>query len=153
VVFGFGAIGGVVAFWLMYNKKQWLYAGAVTAISVNLLLNGIFYKQLSVYESGAQAGKFLRAENIENTNVWFWQNCNHAFDFYFGRYIPVAYSMEDLPDGAYMLAFSDQLADTPEGWHEVERFAHHSPTLITLPFLNPTTRHQHVTWLRILKKQ
>lgn len=139
----------------LYNQckiKNIIVEGALTAVALNILLNGVFYKQLSVYESGAQAGRWLKEQSDVSGNVYFWNGCNHALDFYGGGYLPMLSSLDGAKDGDILFAYSNELTEIPFGWTLLKTFVHHTPTLLTLPFINPQTRAAHVVELRVLMK-
>jgi len=152
LIFVVAVASACYALFIQAKTNKILVGGALTAIALNILLNGVFYRQLSVYESGAQAGRWLKEQSEKEGTVYFWNGCSHALDFYGGAYLPVLSRLDDAVEGDLLFAYSNELPQVPEDWRMLAAFEHHTPTLLTLPFINPATRANHVVQLRVFRK-
>lgn len=136
--------------------SQLVFAPFLTAVVVNLVMNGHFYPTLLRYQTGSVVGQEV-AKNYatEKNNFYVYDiapaedyNIFHsALDFYTQRTTPVYRSLKELQA---QMSHSPLLYTDQQGWdsikaagiaHEVLRtYQNFHVTGLTLPFLNPATR-------------
>lgn len=134
-----------IALALLWAKELSYFVASVvtTAISLNLFLNVHFYPELMQYQGGIKAAQYAKAQNIQPSSLYYFQNKNHDFEFYYGHIVPFAsdsflqhyhgwvYSEADVI--SYLQYLQIPIKNTVA-------FNHYPVQLLNWKFLNPKTR-------------
>jgi len=129
--------------------KKMLYSGVIAAAIVNMALNTSFYPQLLQFQAGSVAArKISQSRDLKDREIYLYEMSSHSFDFYSRAIHPYcdAYSLKGkLTGNQPIFLFADERGI--ETLHEhhyqyaiIEEFLHHHPTLLTIEFLNPSSR-------------
>lgn len=151
----------VLIFRLFGSKRppfsQLVFAPFLTALVVNLVMNGHFYPTLLRFQTGSVVGQAI-VENFQNEREDFFvydiapeanYNIFHsALDFYTKRTTPVLRSLGTLQTQANkksMLLYTDEdglksLQSAGIKHETLKQYQNFHVTGLTLPFLNPATR-------------
>lgn len=152
----------------IYNAMPAYFCAIFWAIvSFNLVLNGIFYPQLTQYESGYQAAKIYKRKQLQD-NSFVAQNygiSNHAFDFYTqqsNKPITNTSDLRTILTKQNIAVYTDEagLKDiiaahiTPQS---IDTLPHFAVTRLNIKFLNPTRRNAQLNerfllWLPLMDK-
>lgn len=116
------------------------------------LLNLFFYPQLLGYQSGREAALLLNKKAVPINQSGLYEVSSHSFDFYRLGIVPY-YNYGTLHTGVLIQGIDYHLYTNDEGLSrlpsedvvvkEIQTLPHHHPGLLTLAFLNPSTRSAH----------
>lgn len=144
-------VNGVSLFVLSYKnitkkRVQFLLPFFITSIGVNLLLSTAFYPKLLQFQMGNNAAAFIKQKQIEKSELKLYGIHNsNALHFYANHIFPFKKSPSDFLPSEKVLTSKDSLSSfvplfsEAKVIHEGNQF---SVSLLTLPFLNPTTREK-----------
>ena len=129
--------------------QKWIAMSLVLMIGLNLILNSFFYPHLLQYQWGNALVKEAKENKweIKKSTLYKIPNSN-AFHFYGQHVFPVIQDSSLLKEGQWVVADSipaqQLLLDFPNSsiLYHGNRF---HVTLLTLEFLNPTTRNKELT--------
>jgi hypothetical protein len=121
-----------------------IYAALITIIGVNFLLDTHFYPSLLKYQAGSVAGKYIKHQDIDTDQVFFYNGRAHSYDFY-AEAIIKEISIDDIAtvQGAYIITNDPGLAMIEEAGikFQIEKdFDSYPVTQLSLEFLRPSTR-------------
>ncbi len=129
--------------------QKWVRMSLVLMIGLNLILNSFFYPHLLQYQWGNELAKVAKEKNwdIKKAALYKMPNSN-AFHFYGQHIFPVIQDSTLLKEGQWLVVEAKPakqvLADFPKSkiLYQGNRF---HVTLLTLTFLNPSTRAEALT--------
>ncbi len=129
--------------------QKWVSMSLVLMIGLNLILNSFFYPHLLAYQWGNELAKLSKANNwdIKKAALYKMPNSN-AFHFYGQHIFPVIQDSSLLNEGQWLVVEAKPakqlLANFPNSkiMYQGNRF---HVTLLTLTFLNPSTRAEELT--------
>ena len=129
--------------------QKWVRMSLVLMIGLNLILNSFFYPHLLQYQWGNELAKVAKEKNwdIKKAALYKMPNSN-AFHFYGQHIFPVIQDSTVLKEGQWLVVEAKPakqvLADFPKSkiLYQGNRF---HVTLLTLTFLNPSTRAEALT--------
>lgn len=129
--------------------QGWINMSLVLMIGLNLILNSFFYPHLLEYQWGNELAKQAKEKNLDIKKAALYKIPNsNAFHFYGQHIFPVIQDSSTLKEGQWVVADSipaqQLLLDFPNSsiLYHGNRF---HVTLLTLEFLNPTTRNKELT--------
>ena len=129
--------------------QKWIAMSLVLMIGLNLILNSFFYPHLLQYQWGNALVKEAKQNKWEIKKAALYKIPNsNAFHFYGQHVFPVVQDSSLLKEGQWVVADSipaqQLLLDFPNSsiLYHGNRF---HVTLLTLEFLNPTTRNKELT--------
>jgi len=160
----FGSMDGPWGLWIFFGTiicminigpkhqnliQRWINMSLVLMIGLNLILNSFFYPHLLQYQWGNELAKVAKEKkwDIKKAALYKMPNSN-AFHFYGQHVFPVIQDSSLLKEGQWVVADSipaqNLLVDFPNSvvMYQSKRF---HVTLLTLEFLNPSTRDKELT--------
>jgi hypothetical protein len=139
--------------WFGYIKQSTLYNKSfffslLTAIGVNFILNTHVYPQILKYQSGNTIGRYLVENKIQANQFLNFTNYGRALDFYAQQFIPrhnfESESKSTISQLNNYLLIDENQYNTFKTYHInhqlIQKFEDYPVTLLTLLFLNPSTR-------------
>jgi hypothetical protein len=138
--------------YFFFAEKDWIQRlivpAAFSIISLNLILNLHAYPELLKYQSGSVAAKIINQHNPRKSEIFFYRVFGNSFEFYTQHISPVLKNENDLFD---QLSKSDlwiytdkdgvkEITDSGLFPDNVTPLKHYHITMLTLNFLNPSTR-------------
>ncbi|MFN4147448.1 MAG: ArnT family glycosyltransferase [Runella sp.] len=160
--------------WRLYGRQrpafsQLVFAPFLTALVANLALNAHFYPTLLTYQTGSVVGQFMQKQPREALERFYvydiapveeYNIFHSALDFYSRRTTPVLRKTDDVKNLLHsekpLWLYTDQqgldsLRASGMKTEEVQRYQKFHVTGLTLPFLNPATRHTETKTAYLLK--
>ncbi len=129
--------------------QKWITMSLVLMIGLNLIMNSFFYPNLLKFQWGNQLANVASAQNLDIKKVASYKIPNsYAFHYYGLHIFPVIKDSSLLKEGQWLVVDSlpakQVMADFPNSkiLYKGNRF---HVTLLTLQFLNPTTRAAELT--------
>jgi 4-amino-4-deoxy-L-arabinose transferase-like glycosyltransferase len=129
--------------------QRWIAMSLVLMIGLNIILNSFFYPNLLQYQWGNALVKVAKEKKWDLKKVFLYKIPNsYAFHFYGQHVFPVIQDSSLLKEGQWVVADSipaqNLLVDFPNSvvMYQSKRF---HVTLLTLEFLNPSTRDKELT--------
>jgi hypothetical protein len=129
--------------------QRWIAMSLVLMIGLNIILNSFFYPNLLQYQWGNALVKVAKEKKWDFKKVFLYKIPNsYAFHFYGQHVFPVIQDSSLLKEGQWVVADSipaqNLLVDFPNSvvMYQGKRF---HVTLLTLEFLNPSTRDKELT--------
>jgi len=129
--------------------QRWIAMSLVLMIGLNIILNSFFYPNLLQYQWGNALVKVAKEKKWDFKKVFLYKIPNsYAFHFYGQHVFPVIQDSSLLKEGQWVVADSipaqNLLVDFPNSvvMYQSKRF---HVTLLTLEFLNPSTRDKELT--------
>jgi hypothetical protein len=139
--------------WFGYIKQNNLFNKAfffslLTAIGVNFILNTQVYPQILKYQSGNTIGRYLVENKIQANQFLNFTNYGRALDFYGQQFIPrhnfESESKSTISQLNNYLLMDENQYNTFKTYHInhqlIQKVEDYPVTLLTLLFLNPSTR-------------
>lgn len=125
----------------------WLSASGMAF--VNIVLTNHMYTTLLQYQAGSQAGKYIHAHNIPTSEVAIFKMDDplNSIQFYAQGSIVSIDTLPQLQSRKYVLTMNPGLQRLKEGNYKYDvlyRNVSFKVSELTLPFLNPKTRHNEV---------
>jgi hypothetical protein len=142
------------------NRYRQLIVPSLVAITgANFALNAHVYPELFKYQSPGVVAKYVQEKGIDPDKFFFYKTHMHSLDFYSKRIVPSLEqtgSLENFsPESTYWvytnadgLSILEALQVNPQ---IVETFDHFQVAILTLPFLNPSTREKAIEKRFLLK--
>ncbi len=137
-----------------FSKESILYTSFFTFVFCTFFLNAFAYPNLLKYQASSEAGMYvheqqLDLDNLYQLNIWW-----RGFHYYAGKTVP------EFHDELYQadketLVYTDQegldyLASKYE-LVELQQFPHFNVTRLSIPFLNPNTRANYLSYHYLIK--
>jgi hypothetical protein len=129
--------------------NQIIYSALITIIGVNFLLDTHFYPTLLQFQAGSVAGKTIAAERIPTDSIYAFNTISHPLDFYAQTIVKL--TDEDFIShnpGIWIYTTQsgkNQLEEKGIDFTKVRPFESYPVTLLTMEFLNPSTRAEAVS--------
>jgi 4-amino-4-deoxy-L-arabinose transferase-like glycosyltransferase len=146
----------IVFFWVVMNRKwesarfHLVFLPAITAILVNSYLNFSFYQGLLPYQPSVKISEYFRRSGQSPEKLFVYRyGASHSLDFFTRKTNLVIYEPKDIQMvGAKFLVtdeagFLELYKALPEV-RLVRVYPDYQVQFISLPFLNPATRANHV---------
>lgn len=119
----------------------------ITIVGVNLILNSHFYPNLVTYQSGSQAGKYVKENGIPESQLYCFLTAPYSLDFYAGfptQSINEGTLIGKLPPGSYYFFTSqqgfDEFIDLKYSVKTIQGFPDFPITNLTFTFLDASQR-------------
>jgi hypothetical protein len=136
-----------------------VFPAVATSLLLFVYMFNFFYPKLLTFQSGMMAGKWLKANNIQQTpamyNAW-----SYSFEFYAPGYVSYIRNTEELKifinkDGSRSIytkeEYLPELQSQGYKFEVLQTFSNFHISMITLPFLNPKTREKAVEKFVLIK--
>jgi 4-amino-4-deoxy-L-arabinose transferase-like glycosyltransferase len=147
----------LAAFYVYFRSKDTdgriLLPALLGIMAANLSLDGYIYPKLLVYQNAREVGEKVRSNGGEHKFYVFGPTASHSLDFY-SRQIVQDISLEVIrqkltSEDLWIYTDAgglDQLrAIPPDEKGSIEEYKHFEVALLTIPFLNPASRDQHIS--------
>lgn len=148
----FGCYIGLITLWrfLQGSGRRIITAAAVTAVLFNLFMALHFYPNLLKYQAPANAARYLISQKADVKSVCKYEARSSAMDFYFGNIIPNLNPEDIFPKaGTHFWIYTDEICRQDlldKGLKPLQEvvFKGYSVSLVSLPFLDPSTRESRL---------
>jgi hypothetical protein len=145
---------GLYRIWLLRSGSMYAFGWiAWLWICVNMYLNLSFYPALLQYQPAVSIAATLDAEPERRDGFYVYQTgASHSLDFYTGRTNLILYNAGDIKDykARHLITDAAGLKDIGASGISVRvlhAYSNYPVQFLSLPFLNPATRDQHIPYL------
>ncbi|MEE9438036.1 MAG: glycosyltransferase family 39 protein [Saprospiraceae bacterium] len=130
------------------NFKAVVFATAITAIGINLILNGHTYPSLLTYQSTSIVGKWLKDHPKEKIHFTCFKKHMHAIDFQGGKTFSFKSSISELTfNDKYLYTDDIGLLELENGnisYKIIQAYEDFAVTRLNIKFLNPKSRKENI---------
>lgn len=142
------------------RKGSLVVLTALVAIVANLTMSTWFFEPLLQLQSSAQVGRYIKTNNLQKEVAVYGQGVwGYAMDFYSESVVKVSTDKKEIGkwyaqnDGLYVFTRDVFVQDLEVDYNveKIKTFIHRGPNHLTLPFLNPSTRDEHLKTFVLLK--
>ena len=147
-----GLIFFLTSFYFLWIKRsltnQLIYSALFTIIGVNFMLDTHFYPTLLEFQAGSIAGKVIVEEKIPKDAVYAYKTISHPLDFYSRRIVQLT-DKEFISNNPGIWVFTTEagkveLEKANIEFSDMKEFKSYPVTLLTMEFLNPSTRSEAI---------
>jgi 4-amino-4-deoxy-L-arabinose transferase-like glycosyltransferase len=134
---------------------KWFYMSVVLMLAVNTFMNTHFYPNLLKLQWGNQLAKVIKTKNWNKDSLKLYKIPNSNAFHYYGQHIfPNVKDSLQLNEGDWVI--TDAVNDSSLNIQFAHSIQHYKSnrfhvTMLSLPFLNPTTRPQEITPFEVIE--
>ncbi len=148
VMIGVAIWVGVLTLFNTPSRPVWNFIGSLgfLALGVNLFLNAFTYPQLLKYQSSSEVVNWMEGQNLNTQKLIGYRIQSYSMDFACKRVVVELQKPEELlslKSGDYIFIRQGDLQvvmGQNRSYKKLKEFEHFHVTMLTLPFLNPSTR-------------
>lgn len=156
-ILGLGLI--VIIALLFFSKKtlgqKWFYLSVTSMLLVNLIMDTHFYPHLLQYQWGNQLAKVIEDKKWDKNKMVIYKIPNsNALHFYGKHIFPNAKDSLILKQGDWVITdASNDSSLRAQFTHSIKHYQSNRfhVTMLSLPFLNPTTRQKELTPFEVIE--
>jgi len=147
-------------FWYLFKPSnivsmpKIIFAGAITIISINLLLSTNFYRHLLQYQMGNTAAAFINEQQLPKNKIVTYGDGDSRALYFYGQYcFKHKASRQELLTTDIVIAAADSVIKLKQSFphlKELHTGAHFAVSQLTAEFLNPITRASTMPYYAII---
>jgi 4-amino-4-deoxy-L-arabinose transferase-like glycosyltransferase len=151
------ALGLVIAILLSKQSmgQKWFYIGITIMLFVNTIMNTHFYPNLLKYQWGNQLAGVIQKKGWDKEKLVLYKIPNSNALHYYGQHVfPNVKDSLQLKEGSWIITdLSNDSALMVQFPNSIQRYksSRFHVTMLSLPFLNPSTRPKELTAFEVLE--
>ena len=139
------SIAGLIyaAFTIKDELQRLAYTSMISGLSLFIALNMHFYPGLMEFQSGSKIADYIQSNHKDISQLHFFETNSDALSYYLGSKISDV-NQSDIESNNWIITTERGLEDLKNSSYEFEEkipFQHYHVTELSIPFLNPKTRH------------